>query len=375
MKKGFFIVFSLLLVVAFGLNYGKQAEPLAPNLDSSKRLATGPFTVNTLDVVLEDVTRITSANKQYEGSASRKLATTIWYPNKADGQLPLIVHSHGFSSLRQGGEYIARHLASHGYLVMAADFPLTNYNAPGGPLVKDVVNQPRDISFLINSFSRFSKDPQHPLFNKLDKHRIATIGISLGGMASVMAAFDPAKRDTRIKAVISIAGPSSMFAPEYFANADVPMMMVSSNIDALVNYEDNALPILNKTKPAVLVTIANGSHTGFSGSSSLLRWMNNPDEIGCMIVMDKLEGDDEAPWYDEIGSREDGIINDIKPKLCLWDPLPAAMNPLEQQRLTLLAVRSFLDMQFNRAMAEQAKVFLLDTLAKEVPEVLVKANF
>lgn len=121
MKKGLFIVVSLLVLAIVGLNYGKQPEPLDANLDSAKRLASGPFTVNTLDVVLEDVTRITSANRQYEGAASRKLSTTIWYPNNADGQLPLIIHSHGFSSLRQGGEYLARHLASHGYLVMAAD--------------------------------------------------------------------------------------------------------------------------------------------------------------------------------------------------------------------------------------------------------------
>lgn len=375
MKKTLLIIVVLLLLLALGFIYGKQPESLAPELESSQRLAKGPFTVNTLTLELEDITRTTSANQNYEGAASRKLSSILWYPNKADGQLPLIIYSHGFSSMREGGEYLARHLASYGYLVISANYPLTNYNAPGGPLVKDVINQPRDISFLINSLLRLSKEANHPIYKKLDKQKIAAMGVSLGGMTSVMAAFDPYRRDDRIKAVISIAGPTSMFGASYFKHADVPLMMIASNIDALVNYEDNALPVLEKTHPVVLLTIANGSHTGFSGSSAPLRWMNNPDKLGCMIVKDKLKNGADEPWYHELGTAEEGIIDNIEPKFCLWDPLPKAMNPLEQQRITILAVHSFLDMQFNQATAKAAQQYLFNTLPQELPEVMVRHNF
>ena len=50
-----------------------------------------------------------------------------------------------------GGAYLAEQLASLGYVVVAVDYPLTNGLAPGGPDVKDVVNQLADVSFLIDT--------------------------------------------------------------------------------------------------------------------------------------------------------------------------------------------------------------------------------
>jgi predicted dienelactone hydrolase len=351
-----------------------QPEPLPENSQSQALLQAGPYVVETLNIELTDNTRTTQANNEFEGSPNRKLASTIWYP-KLDDNTPkaLIIHSHGYSSMRLGGEYLAEHLASYGFVVIAADFPLTNYNAPGGPMVRDVVNQAADVSFLINSALQFNRDQSHPLFNLIDKRRIGLLGISLGGMTTTMATFDPHRRDPRIKAAISIGGPTAMFGAPYFSHAKVPFLMIASNIDALVNYEDNALPVLDRIHGSMLITLKGASHTGWAKTGRLLQWMNNPDALGCYVVMQNLNANEE-PWYHLIGSEEDGIIDNIDPKLCLWDPLPKAMNPVEQQRLTILAVTSF--MQAHLADQAQTKAlyggYLLNTFAKELRNVSIQ---
>src|SRR6185503_5950050 len=66
------------------------------------------------------------------------------------GPYPLIVFAHGFTASRvQSGQY-TRHLASHGYVVASPDFPSSKSNAPGGPRLRGVIEQPGDVSFIID---------------------------------------------------------------------------------------------------------------------------------------------------------------------------------------------------------------------------------
>ena len=53
----------------------------------------------------------------------------------------------------------ARWLSSHGYIVVAANFPLTYRYAPGGPTVTDLANQPADVSFLIDAVLELEDPP------------------------------------------------------------------------------------------------------------------------------------------------------------------------------------------------------------------------
>ena len=122
-------------------------------------------------------------------------------------------------------------LASHGYVVVAVNYPLTNMGAPGGPNVKDVVNQPGDVSFLIDSLLEQSATSGHSLEGMVDADRIGVTGISLGGLTSTLAAFHPEWADDRIKASLSIAGPTALFTPEFFQHRDVPFLMLAGDID------------------------------------------------------------------------------------------------------------------------------------------------
>ncbi len=78
-------------------------------------------------------------------------STVIRYPTRATGPLPLIVFGHGFAVTPAYYFRLLRAWARAGYVVAAPVFPLENANAPGGPNESDLVNQPRDMSFVITS--------------------------------------------------------------------------------------------------------------------------------------------------------------------------------------------------------------------------------
>ncbi len=371
-----FITLIFFAIASSAFLYSKPGEPLPDKSQSKQLLKTGPYQATQIDRELIDSKRSTQANNDYHGDDKRVLQTRVWYPDiDTNKMLPVIIHSHGYSSNRDGGAYIAQYLASHGYIVVAANFPLTKMGAPGGPMVKDVLNQPGDISFLIDTLLSWSENAGQPLYQMVDPERIAVMGISLGGMTATLAAYDPYRRDPRIKAVISIAGPSSMFSKRYFEKTNIPLLMLATEQDALINYEDNATPILAKMHDATLVTVTKASHTGFSGPGKYMRWLNNPDMIGCYFVMKNLDKE-EPPWLHLLGSKEDGIVETIKPRLCEQDPLPPAMNPLRQHQLTLLSVHSFLTSIFAKDMTrkQRAKEYLTKIMPSELHDVAVQAS-
>ena len=371
------LFFCLILIGTFAwLAFGKQPMPLASGSLSENLLQTGPHAVTSFDIKLIDNTRHTSANGDYPGDNFRALPATVWHPKDLNnGPFPLIIHSHGFSSMRAGGRYLAEHLASLGYVVVAADFPLTNFFAPGGPQVKDVIHQPGDVTFLIDTLLEWNADPQHAFFSKIEPQHIGAMGISLGGMTTTMVAYDPNRRDQRIAAAVSLAGPTNMFSSQYFRTTSIPFMMLATKQDALVNYEENAKPVLDKVTNATLVTLSKASHTGFADSARYLRWMNNPDALGCFVVMRNLDKE-EKPWVALLGTEEDGIEQNISLRICEQDPLPAAMNPIHQQQLTILAVSSFFQSHFAKQDADKQRyrAYLMETMSEELPEIRINSN-
>ena len=67
--------------------------------------------------------------------------------------------------------------------------------------------------------------------------------------------------------------------------------MLATDTDALVTYKNNALPVIDNIPGAQLVTILQASHTGFAGTAGALRWMSNPDALGCYMVLKNIADD------------------------------------------------------------------------------------
>jgi hypothetical protein len=196
-------------------------------------------------------------------------------------------------------------------------------------------------------------------------------------MTTELTAYHPRLRDPRVKAAISVAGPLEMFGPRFFAGSSLPFLMIAGDIDAMVPYEENARPVLERIANAWLVSIRGASHTGFADQASALRLMDNPDAIGCWFVKDKVPQDvDDQSLYTLLGSEDEGIVRGMQNRLCRMDPLPEAMSPLLQQRITTLAVRSFLDSVFAADPAARAAAteYLQAALARENGGVSVERS-
>lgn len=363
-------------LVAYAV-FGRQPEPFPEASASSERLVPGPFETGLYEEDFIDRDRPTQANGTFAGADQRSLPASVWYPRGGDvGARPLLLFSHGFTSLRGNGRYLGEHLASHGYVVAAVDFPLTSAWAPGGALVEDLVNQPGDLSFLIDNLSAYSRVSGHPLSGRIDENRVGVFGISLGGLTSTLAGLHPDLRDPRVDAVLSIAGPTHFFTAEFFDTAAMPFMMLAGELDALVPWESNAAPIPDKNPGAWLVTVRGGSHTGFSHGSAWLRLMKNTDAVGCWSVTRFIDEDDGDDWAGLLGDPEDGIDYDAKNELCEVDPLPRATNVLRQQMIAKVVVRAFFDSVFatDAERRNAARRYLAVTLPQELGDVTVRGG-
>ena len=353
---------------------GNQPQPFPAESMSAARLAPGPWTVALHEETFVDRSRPTQAHGDYAGAGQRTLPGSVWYPLEAEaGPRPLLVFSHGFTSFRRNGRYLGEHLASHGFVVAAVDYPLTNWAAPGGALVEDVVNQPGDISFVIDTLAGHSRVAGHALSGKVDANRIGVFGISLGGLTSTLAAFHPDLRDERIGAALSIAGPTNLFTPRFFQHAEVPFLMLAGDLDALVPWRSNARPVPDKRPGARLVTVRDGSHTGFSHGAAWLRMMKNTDAIGCYSVQRFVDADDGEDWAGLLGDAEDGIDYGAANELCEVDPLPPTINVLRQQMIARVVVRAFFESTLAAEPSTRAAAsrYLDEVLDGELADVVV----
>ncbi|PCJ24875.1 MAG: hypothetical protein COA96_08560 [SAR86 cluster bacterium] len=346
-------------------------QPLPENSSSSEWLETGPYSVGILETEFVDDERPTDENGDYAGAANRSFPTNIWFPENAEGRHPLIIHSHGFVSSRTDLSYAASHLASYGYIVVAADYPLTSGGAPGGPNANDLINQPDDVSFLIDSVLELSGSNK-PFSGEIDTSRIGLMGYSLGGLTSTLASYHPRLRDERISAAISIAGPSAALAKKFYQTTDIPFLMIAGTLDALVDFRANAAVIPERVGNSALLEIAGGTHLGFSSMAEpLFRLLHHPDGFGCSAVLSNLDEDPNAA-FTVLGTEADGIVIDSNtPAVCQTMPTEKALHPGRQRMATTIAVLSFFESVFadDQASREAALDQLSHSLPADMPEV------
>ena len=318
----------------------------------------------------------TAANGDFAGAPERTLEATLWVPRDADGPHPLVVYSHGFMSMRSGGRYIAEHLASHGYVVVSADFPLTNFFAPGGPTVNDAINQPADVSFLIDEMLAWPEG-QRPFAGSIDESRIGVAGVSMGGLTSTLVTFHRRLRDARVRAAVSIAGPTAFFSPFFFTSADVPFLMIGGTGDAMIDFEFNAAPVPDMVPGGALLAIEHASHAGFAQpASGVMRVLGNPDMLGCRVLLPNLHIDPAASPTG-FGDERDGIVPGPMrgPLPCTAGVPDESLNPARQQMITKLAVHAFFESIFAADPQERSKqaAYLAGVLAVDFPEAAFRS--
>jgi dienelactone hydrolase len=213
-----------------------------------------------------------------EGTVPRKLVTIVRYPAvgppgdsdvggaapaRAGGPFPLVIFGHGFAVTPGIYASMLRSWTRAGYVVAAPTFPLENENAPGGPDEDDLVNQPRDMSFVITQLLAASAGRKGFLAGLIDLHELAVSGQSDGGETALAVAYDTMFIDRRIGAAVILSGAKIPGVGGFSFPAPSPPLLATQGTADTVNppsfthaFFDGAPP------PKYLLTLFGASHLG-----------------------------------------------------------------------------------------------------------------
>jgi predicted dienelactone hydrolase len=347
--------------------------------DTADYAADGKYGIGVHTFTFIDSARATPANGSYAGAPSRTLVVELWYPSTmkggpytdgplAPGAFPLVLHSHGFMDHRTNEAYLGEHLATHGYLMAAPDFPLSMGSSPGGPTINDTAEQPRDLTFVLDNLLRENGDAGSAFHGAVDEQRIAASGLSLGGLTTLLAAFHPTLHDPRIRAAMALAAPSCMLTAPFFAQVQMPLLLVHGDSDLIVPIDANARRAFPLTRaPSELVVMRNGSHTGFAGPAAFFDQSMHVDAIGCTA----LSGF-SVDSFASLGTAEQGISQDLDacPRPCQVMPGGAAIDATRQQTLAKALALGFFDAHLGHD--SQGSSFVEARAAAENPELAVE---
>ena len=249
-----------------------------------------PFEVGSQTETLVDTSRPTPAvpAKQLPAHDDRTIELTVLYPTDEEqlptddagivdgidpppdtdaevvpGKFPLLVFAHGW--MGSGASLVgpAKRWAGAGYIVALPTFPLSQ--EPIG-FSGDVVNQPGDVSFVIDTLLAYDEDADSYLGGHIDADRIAVGGHSLGSVTAF--GFENACcKDPRVKAIVAASGgPQPYSTGSYDKTFATPMLLIHGRKDPGVNPAiSQAVFDLTPGKMSLLM-IDDGTHTsGFAG--------------------------------------------------------------------------------------------------------------
>jgi dienelactone hydrolase len=214
---------------------------------------------------------VTTAEAVDESRGNRTVPVEIWYPARRAARdaeplrrrHPLVLIVHGLCGSRLYYDYLATHLASHGFVVAAPDLPgVTRAACDAGPPVLDIAALALDLSFV----ARELHDATGPLGTWARGVRGAATGIvgnSLGGIVVVEAV----KRDPSFTVIVGLAPAVSATSAPPLAALTPPRawMVMGATGDDLVSFTEWTEPFFEGLPaPAFLVRFTGGSHTGFS---------------------------------------------------------------------------------------------------------------
>jgi predicted dienelactone hydrolase len=177
----------------------------------------------------------------------------------APGAFPLVVYSHGVAATGIDRNDALARWARAGYVVAAPTFPLTSEGMSG---VADLVNQPEDLRFVVESVRSSVQELGHPLQGRVLFDCLALAGHSLGGATTLAASFDPCCAQLGPAAVVEIGGMQALLTPggDYSDAAPAPVLVVHGAQDATIPY-DQAQGVVDAVPgPAWLLTFPDGGH-------------------------------------------------------------------------------------------------------------------
>ncbi len=191
---------------------------------------------------------------------SRQLNCRIHYPAFAEGAgaqidtingpYPIVAFGHGF--FMQTGYYLShfRHLASHGFVVIAPQFPDVQHSELAD-----------DLLFCVQYLRQQHTTPGSMFRGLIDTASVGLSGHSMGGGASLLAA----SRDIRVKVAVPLAAaetnPSAIAAMGSIRGV---VYLIAGASDGITPPAQHQIPMyLAANPPKALVNIFGANHTRF----------------------------------------------------------------------------------------------------------------
>jgi predicted dienelactone hydrolase len=288
---------ALVLTVSLGLagcGSSASSKDSAAKSTVADPAAPGPYGVGFRTIQIVDASR------------NRPLDVTVWYPTApgttgmlaryallptvytdskvaiadapivADEKLPMLIYSHGSGGLNFISAYITEHLASQGFIVIAANHTgntaIDNFVNATVSQDQNDMNRPADITAEIDGMLARNGDAADPFHNKIDAERIGLFGHSYGGytaLATIGGHSTPLGStvpDKRIKATIGLAPYTTRLTAAELAAVDVPTMMLVGTKDITTPANTNAEVAYDSIsgRPLVLVEMTDAAHQSFT---------------------------------------------------------------------------------------------------------------
>ena len=228
------------------------AGPLAAIPPSTQPQDDGPLTTRTIEFAdLSDPAR-----------DGRRVPVKVYVPQWT-GPFPVVVLSHGAGGNWDANYAQARHLASHGYVVLAVEHVASNSERLRQGMrfasnlkvmtrdASEVLGRPRDVAFALDQAQKWNQSHAE-LKGVFDMTRVAALGHSFGAytVLAVCGArpaldwleprVDPGKGlgpdlgDARVKACVALSPPGPgepFFLEDSFATINRPVLGISGSRD------------------------------------------------------------------------------------------------------------------------------------------------
>lgn len=305
LNTGFWFTQQFMLAIAPLLNATKPQISL--DFDPSQ---PGSAQVQVLKLNLNDQKR------------QRKIPVDLYWSTAATIDKPVIVFTHGFSSVRAELRYLAEHLTSHGYVIAALEHPGSNETYVNLAIKnnttflkpQEFLDRPRDISFVLDELAKLNQTTNNPLQGKLATNNAMVVGYSFGGSTALAIAgaelqleglkqrcqqkvseFSlgetiqcvaqelPENRyqlgDSRIKQAISLSPTTSlMFGETGLSKVQIPTIIWAASADKTVPALTEQIVAFTKIpSPKWLVGILGGTHLSVKDPTTTLDQIGKPN--------------------------------------------------------------------------------------------------
>jgi len=186
-------------------------------------------------------------------AATRTLRTEVYVP-AGTGPFPVVLFAHGGGGSPDNFTQLLGAWADAGFIVAAPAFPLTSIK----PSVnRDALNQPADLSFVLDRVLADAKDTSSSLYQRVDANHVGMGGVSLGG-ATVLG-LASCCRDSRIDAMMLMEPVKGPFANQV-VSFETPVMFVHIKTDRIASYSTSAQAFAAAAPPKFLMTLHGGKH-------------------------------------------------------------------------------------------------------------------